>query len=231
MRLFFLVLTVCASTLIFGQSNDNALSKSEKKKGWILLFNGTDFSGWTTPSGNQVTKGWEASGGSLSTIKGGKGGDIVTKDEYDNFIFTLQYKLEPACNSGVKYFYTRYTNGGNLGLEFQLLDDELAEDNKLNNHLCGSLYDILAPQKKPKINPPGQWNTIKIVSKDKKVEHWINGKLVLKFTRGDASFTQAVSKSKFNKVVPAFGTVPKGKILLQEHGGVIAFKNIKIKKL
>ncbi|RYF72820.1 MAG: DUF1080 domain-containing protein, partial [Cytophagaceae bacterium] len=53
----------------------------------------------------------------------------------------------------------------------------------------------------------------------------------LEFMRGSPAFTQAVSQSKFNKAIPAFGTVEKGHILLQEHGGEIAFRNIKIKTL
>ena len=48
-------------------------------------------------------------------------------------------------------------------------------------------------------------------------------------TRGSKEFTDAVSKSKFSKTSPAFGTVDKGHIMLQEHGGVAFFKNIKIK--
>lgn len=82
-----------------------------------------------------------------------------------------------------------------------------------------------------KINPPGQWNNIRIVSKGKKVEHWINGKKILEFTRSNKTFTDAVAKSKFSKTVPPFGMVGKGNILLQEHGGVVSFRNIKIREL
>ncbi len=213
----------------FSQKNDNTLTKQEQKKGWILLFDGKTFDGWTTTGGKPVSKGWAVENGSLSTTKSERGGDIVTEHEYGNFIFTVDYKIEPGCNSGIKYFFTKYQQGGNLGLEYQILDDKLAEDNQKANHLCGSLYDILPPNEKiKKVNAPGQWNTIKIVSKNNQVEHWLNGKLILKFTRGNKEFTDAVALSKFNKVVPAFGTVEKGKLLLQEHGGLVAFKNIKV---
>jgi hypothetical protein len=158
--------------------------------------------------------------------------DIITSNQYSDFDLILEYKIEPACNSGVKYFFTKYETGGNLGMEFQILDDVLAEDNKLENHLSGSFYDVLAPDpSKKKINPPGEWNTIRIVSKGKKVEHWLNGRKILSFTRGDKSFTEGVAKSKFSKAVPAFGMVEKGYVLLQEHGGVVSFRNIKIREL
>ena len=80
-----------------------------------------------------------------------------------------------------------------------------------------------------KINAPGQWNTLRVVAKGKKVEHWLNGVKILEFTRGSKVYSDAVALSKFNKTVPAFGMVEKGHILLQEHGGVVSFKNIKIK--
>lgn len=208
------------------------LSKKEIKEGWTLLFDGKSTNGWITPGAKPVPAGWEVKDGCLTTVKDGKGGDIVTVNEYKDFELSVDYKITPGCNSGIKYFYTKYPTGGNLGMEYQILDDELAEDNKKDNHLCGSFYDVLPPVvAEKKVNPPGQWNTIGVVAKGQKVEHWLNGKKILEFTRGSESYKEGVSKSKFNKTEPAFGMVEKGRILLQEHGGVASFRNIKIKSL
>lgn len=210
----------------------NTLTSKEKKQGWILLFDGNTANGWTTTRGLPVKEGWQIGNGCISTIKGEKGGDIITSGQYSDFDFSADFNIEPGCNSGIKYFFTKYDTGGNLGMEFQIIDDIRGEDNKQANHLCGSFYDVLAPdESQKKINPPGEWNTIRIVSKGKKVEHWINGKKVLEFTRGDKTYKDAVAKSKFSKTVPAFGMVEKGHILLQYHGGVVLFRNIKIKEL
>ena len=226
------IILIVLSSVGFSQTS-NTLTRKEKKNGWTLLFDGISTQGWITPGGQPVpVKGWKVSNGVLSTVKGGKGGDIITVRKYSDFDLTLDYKIEPGCNSGVKYFFTRYETGGNLGMEFQILDDILAEDNKLENHLCGSFYDVLSPDaSKKKINPPGEWNSIRIVSKGKNVEHWMNGIKILSFTRGDKTFTEGVSKSKFSKTVPAFGMVENGSILLQEHGGLVSFRNIKIREL
>ncbi len=222
-----LVLILC-TPLVFSQK-DNSLTSKEKKKGWVLLFDGKTTNGWTTPGGKPVSQAWEIKDGSLSVKKESKAGDIITVGEYSNFELSVDYKIEPGCNSGIKYFYTRYTNGGNLGMEYQIIDDQLGEDNKKDNHLCGSFYDVIPPvEAQKKVNAPGQWNTIRIVAKDKKVEHWLNGKKILEFTRGSKEYMDAVALSKFSKTVPAFGMVEKGHILLQEHGGAVAFKNIKI---
>lgn len=231
---FLFVAFLCIASIGFSQT-DNSLSKKEKKKGWVLLFDGVTTNGWTNTRDLPVPatgSGWEISNGCINTVLGDKGGDIITAEEYSDFEISVDYKITPGCNSGIKYFFTRYETGGNLGCEYQILDDKLAADNKLANHLCGSLYDVLPPDEaKKKINPPGEWNTIRIVVKGKKVQHLMNGIVVLTYTRGDQVFTDAVAKSKFSKAVPPFGTVEKGHILLQYHGGLVSFKNIKIRVL
>lgn len=211
----------------------NKLSAKEIKKGWVLLFDGATTNGWTTTKKQPVPPGgWEIKDGSINTILGGKGADIITAEEYSDFDLSVDFKITPGCNSGIKYFFTSYQTGGNLGCEYQIIDDKLGEDTKQANHLAGSLYDVLPPdESKKNVKAPGEWNTIRVVAKGKKVQHWMNGTKILEYTRGDQSFTEAVAKSKFNKAVPAFGTVPKGHVLLQYHGGLVSFRNIKIKKL
>ena len=212
------------------QAQNPKLSGKETKEGWVLLFDGKTTNGWETPDGKPVPSAWEVKDGTISTTKSAKGSDIVTVNEYTDFELSLDFKIEPGTNSGIKYFYTHYTVGGNLGLEYQVLDDQLAEDNKQANHLCGSFYDVLAPDTTvKKVKSPGKWNNVRIVAKGKNVEHWLNGKKILGFTRGSKVYTDAVAKSKFNKTQPAFGLVEKGKILLQDHGGSASFRNIKIK--
>ncbi|MHA4896668.1 3-keto-disaccharide hydrolase [Pedobacter sp. PWIIR3] len=231
-NIFFLLLFWVAATSFAFAQKVNVLTKSERNKGWILLFDGETTRGWTTTSGTEVPAGWQIVDKTLKSVADGKGGDIVTTAEFSNFELKLDYKVELTANSGVKYFYNSYSTGGNLGMEYQILDDMLAEDNQKANHLTGSLYDILEPSKRlKKLYPAGQWNSIRIVANGKHVEHWLNDYKILEFTRDSKAFTDAVAASKFMKTVPAFGSLDKGKILLQEHGGVVSYRNIKIKKL
>lgn len=234
MKFIFCFLVVICGMLpsaTFSQTA-NKLTSKEKRSGWVLLFDGESSNGWTTTGGKSVPPGWEVTNGSITAKKGGKGGDIISVNEYSDFDLHIDYNIEPECNSGIKYFFTSYDKGGNLGMEYQILDDKLAEDNKKENHLTGSFYDVMPPlESKKKINAPGQWNTLRVVAKGKKVEHWLNGVKILEFNRGSKVYTDAVALSKFNKTVPAFGMVEKGHILLQDHGGVVSFKNIKIKLL
>lgn len=216
----------------FGQVKDNTLSNKEKKDHWKLLFDGTTSTGWTTIDGKPVPAGWDLSNGAMTLKKGVSGGDIYTADEYSDFEFSADFNIEPGTNTGIKYFFTKYAKGGDLGMEFQLIDDKLGEDNKLANHLLGSLYDVLPPvEAKKKVNPPGQWNTIRIVAKGKHVEHWLNGVKILDYTRGSKEYLDGVAGSKFSKADPVFGMVEKGRIQLQDHHGPVSFKNIKIRVL
>ncbi len=231
-RTFFLLLFwVAVTSSVFAQKA-NVLTKSERKKGWILLFDGESTKGWTTTSGLEVPAGWQVVDKALKAVADGKGGDIVTTAEYSNFELRLDYNVALTANSGLKYFYTNYQTGGNLGMEYQILDDVLAEDNQKANHLTGSLYDILEPSKRlKKVYPAGEWNSIRIVANGKHVEHWLNDYKILEYSRDSKAFADAVALSKFSKTSPAFGSLNKGKILLQEHGGVVSFRNIKIRKL
>ena len=217
----------------FGQAKKpNILTKKEKKQGWVLLFDGETSNGWTKSNGQPFPeKGWEIKDGILTVLEGQKGGDIVTVDEYSDFDFSVDFRMSPTCNSGIKYFFTNYPKGGNLGMEYQLLDDVGASDNKLANHLCGSLYDIFPPNETiKKVNILGEWNTARIVCKGQHVEHWLNGIKILEFDRGSEAYLAAVAKSKY-KTEPVFGMVEKGRILLQEHQHETSFRNIKLRKL
>lgn len=218
----------------------NTISNYEKKNGWNLLFDGVSTKGWRGVYKEKFPdKGWEvkeselivqASTGAEST----NGGDIVTIEEFADFELVADFKITEGANSGIKYYVTEKENniGSAIGLEYQILDDKNHPDAKLGregNRTVSSLYDLITAQNK-RVNPIGEWNTARIVSKNKHVEHWLNGMKVLEYERGSKEFRELVAASKY-KDWPDFGEAPKGRILLQDHGNKVSFRSIKIRKL
>jgi hypothetical protein len=221
---------------------ENKLTEQEIAEGWKLLFDGKTSTGWRKAYGESFPeKGWKIENGIISVLpstgaESQNGGDIVTIDEYSNFELLLQAKLTPGANSGVKYFVTEQevnNPGSAIGLEYQILDDVNHPDAN-QGRIAGirtfaSLYDLIKPSDK-KVNAMGEWNDIRIISRDKHVEHWLNGFKVLEYKRGSDDFRKLVSESKY-KDRPAFGEAEKGHILLQDHGSEVSFRSIKIREL
>ncbi len=224
----------------------NTLSESERAAGWRLLWDGKTNDGWRSARAETFpTKGWKIADGVLtvhdSEGEGDKnGGDIVTRERFNNFELLADFKISPGANSGIKYFIQAELDGkgkpvlnATVGYEFQILDDEHHPDAKLGrdgNRKLGSLYDLLPASADKKTNAMGEWNTARIVVRGNHVEHWLNGRQVLAYDRDSAAFRSSLKQSKF-KNVPGFGEWPDGHILLQDHSFPVHFRNLKIRAL
>lgn len=219
----------------------NTISDREAQDGWKLLWDGKTSDGWRGARLNAFpSKGWTIDGGILKVLKsdGGEstnGGDIVTTRKYKNFILSVDFKITPGANSGIKYFVDTELNqgaGSSIGCEFQILDDQKHPDAKLgvsDNRKLGSLYDLIpAPGNKPYRG--GFFNNARIVVRDSKVEHWLNNEKIVEYERGTQMWRALVAYSKYAQW-PAFGEAAEGHILLQDHGDEVWFQNIKIKEL
>ena len=137
----------------------------------------------------------------------------------------------------IKVFRTRGMSIKDMVMiEYQILDDKyhpwmLSGKMKPNDyHTVGSLYEIYpaSPTKRP--SPLGLWNESMIVCKETHVEHWLNGDKILEYDRGQNDFKSRIANSKF-KNVEGFGLWQEGHLLLQDHGSIVHFRNIKIKQL
>lgn len=216
----------------FGQ---NTLTALEQQQGFKLLWDGKTTNGWRGASlENFPEKGWKLQDGILSIEPTeGKGGDIVTTEAYANFELSVDFKLVEGGNSGIKYFIDPALVHSSLGLEYQLLDDDKHPDAKAGrdgNRTTASLYDLIPAPKDKVFKKIGEWNTAKIVSNGNHTEHWLNGVKVLEYERNSDEYKRLIALSKY-KDLPNFGIGEKGRILLQNHGDQVFFRNIKIRQI
>lgn len=206
-RMLFVLIALAATTLYAGE--------------WESLFNGRDLAGWVTGKGGASTN-WVVEDGVLHRKSGG--GDIVTTKEYSDFELEFEWKISEKGNSGIKYrFYNNY------GPEYQVLDDKGHSNGKDPFTSAASMYLIAKPDAEKELKPVGEFNTGKIIAKGSHIEHWLNGRKVLEMEVGSEEWNQRKNGSKFKKVKD-FGT-GSGKILLQDHGDLVWYRNIRIREI
>ncbi|HVF87234.1 MAG TPA: DUF1080 domain-containing protein [Pyrinomonadaceae bacterium] len=220
----------------------NMLTAAEKKAGWKLLFDGKTTTGWRGFHQEKFPEaGWVVEDGCIKHVAakgelGGRGGDIITTEMYDNFEMQLEWRLAPGGNSGIKYLVSEdlpKTGPSGVSFEMQVLDDEGHPDAKMGingNRTAGSLYDIMPAAKNKNLRPVGEFNQVRLIVQGNHIEHWLNGAKVVEFERGSPELKAAIAKSKF-KDTAGFGETAKGHILLQDHGDEACFRNIKLREL
>ena len=228
-------------TSLLNAQENNTLSSQEKEDRWELLFNGKDFSGWRKCNGTSMPDNWIIEEEAMKVFLGegkkegqGADGDILfAPKKFKNFELSIEWKAGPKGNSGI-FYYVQEVPGKPIYFaapEVQVLDNENASDNKIDSHLAGSLYDMIACDPKT-VNPAGSWNKVVIKVKNGDVTHRMNGTKVVNYTLWTSEWDELVQNSKF-KSFPGFtnGIAKEGYIGLQDHGYSIWFRNIKIREL
>jgi hypothetical protein len=230
------------------QEKLNVLTDQEKAEGWILLWNGVDFSGWRGVGLDRIPGGhWVIEDGAIKKLSTGEvarqadgqpiqGGDLMTEATYENFDLRFEWKISPGGNSGVKYNVSEEMSKAfapqhaAIGFEYQVIDDVANPDAAVGpTQSAAALYDLVPPQAKT-LHPVGEYNESRIVFRGKHGEHWLNGVRVLEFDLGTPEMDQRVAASKFRSI-PDFAKKRPGHIVLQDHGSAVWFRSLKIRNL
>ena len=227
-RLCLLLIALFGTFLPVASAALNELTAAERAAGWRLLFNGTSLDGWRGfRQAGPPAAGWEVRDGVLTCVKGGKGGDIVTTAQFDDFELSWEWRMPAQSNNGVKYFITEARSSA-IGHEYQMIDDTLVHGDALSS--TGSFYLVVAPDASKKhVRPFGEWNHSRIVVQGNRVEHWLNGERILSYEPGSASVLAQIAKTKF-KDVAGFGKKLRGHILLTYHQDECSFRNLKVRE-
>ena len=237
-----LAITVCSVLLVqtrpcFAQSTEpkvavaassvaaNSLTEAEKSQGWRLLFDGkAPATHWRGYKKDELPAAWVVQDGALFLES--KGGDIVTREQFENFELSVDWKISAGGNSGIMFRVQEIGKAPwHTGPEIQVLDNVGHHDANKAAWMYG-LYTTTVDATKP----VGEWNRLRFVTNQGKCQHWLNDVLYVEYEIGSADWNEKVSKSKFG-AFPDFAKFSKGHICLQDHGNQVWFKNIKIRPL
>jgi hypothetical protein len=191
------------------------------QEGWIKLFDGKDLSAWDNGAGGAPAEGWVVEDGTL--IRKKPAGYVWSKQSFGDFVLELEFKTEG--NSGVFFRTGNPRDCVQTGMEMQV--DRPSD--KPGKHTVGALYDALAPCKNAAV---ADWNKVVITCRGSKVTIEMNGERIV-----EADLDQWTQAGKNpdgtpNKYRTALKDFPReGKIGLQEHGAVVAYRNIRVKPL
>ncbi len=194
----------------------------------IVLFNGSNLDQWVSDKGDRPAP-WTLQDGAMTVAKGK--GAIKTKASFEDFQLHIEFRT-PSVVKG------EGQGRGNSGIflqeqyELQVLDSY--ENKTYSNGQAGSIYK----QSIPLVNAcrkPGEWQTYDViwtaprfnndgsVQSPARITVLQNGILVQNNTEIKGK-TQYIGKPYYTK----HGALP---LMLQDHGDLVSFRNIWIRKL
>ena len=191
----------------------------------VIMFDGSGFEGWTSRDGSPVK--WTCDGEAMTVVPGA--GCIVSKEEYGDAWLHVEFKVPNMPEA-------RGQSKGNSGVfvhgcyEIQVLDSYGIEPPSYSD--CGAVYGIVAPLVNA-CKKPEEWQTYDIIVKAPRYDE--NGELTEKACITVIQNDQVIHN---NYVLPRTNPggvqeniVPKGPLLLQDHGNLVSFRNIWVKHI
>ncbi|WP_158267586.1 3-keto-disaccharide hydrolase [Adhaeribacter arboris] len=233
MHKLFLLLGVLA---LYSCSSNTSNKQETRTTGqptsdWVFLLEGNNLDQWKMYNEGPL-QGWELTNGELHGSGAGwdANQDLITKQAYENFELSLDWKIAPANSSGIFYNVPKGSAQPiyEAAPEYQILDDKGWPKKMQPNQYTAASYDMYAPDG-AKVKSVGEWNSTRIIVKYPQVEHWLNGVKVVTYEIGSTDWKAHKAAGKWAQV-PQYGIAKSGHIGLQNAGKVI-YRNIKIKQL
>ncbi len=177
----------------------------------VDLFNGEDLHGWEVYG----TEKWYVQDGLLVCESGPdkKYGYLATREYYDNFDLTVEFKQEADGNSGV--FFRSFIEPGVIVNGWQVEVAPKGHDTAGIYESYGRGWLVQIPDEKEEILKEGEWNTMRIRVEGDNVKTWLNDQEMVDLT------DETIGKAQ-------------GRIALQIHdgGGIrVLWRNLKLQTL
>ena len=198
------------------------LSADEQKEGFKILFDGTNLNEWTGNKKDYVVE----SGNIVLYPSQSFGGNLYTKEQFDNFIFRFEFMLTSGANNGLGIRTPLEGDAAYGGMELQILDNDapIYKDLQIYQY-HGSVYGVI-PAKRGYLKPNGEWNYQEVVADGDNIKVILNGTTILDGNIREASKNGTID----GKDHP--GLLNKtGHIGFLGHGSEVKFRNIRVKPL
>ena len=225
--------------------------KSERAA--TVLFDGSNTDAWEKYNGGEIGSNWAVEGDALhfrGKAGGGSGGDIQTKQTYGDFDLRFEWKVSEGANSGVIYGVVPQDGKPPYftGPEYQVLDDSKHRDGKNPKTSSAALYALYeaqvyktcpatgavpCPHTKKPLKAVGEWNTGRIVKTGARIRHYLNGVKVVDVRLDSPEVKEAIADSKFKNwddFAQPLANGEKTRIVLQDHGDPVWFRNVTIRE-
>jgi hypothetical protein len=198
--------------------------RSRGGEGFVEHINGKDLSNW-----QGAVENYEIKNGNIA-CKVGKGGDLLTKEEFENGVIRVEFKLPPAGNNGIALRTPLGGHSSKDGLELQIIDSDgynakqaAAGKKPLEPYQYhGSLYHC-AGAKHGYLRPVGVWNFQEIEVQGQKIKVTLNGTKILDVDLDKLDRSQI-------KNPPKGLDVRKGLIGFAGHSDPVEFRSFKVKR-
>jgi hypothetical protein len=215
--LFFLLPALLLPALLLQPVRGGELTEEMKKEGWVSIFDGKTLEGWKW---NGKTEGFYVKDGCI-VGKGETNHLFYIAEEFGNFEFQMDIKINPGGNSGV-YIKSQWDES-----KWPVTGFELQVNNSHPNPLkTGSLYYCLNYLTSP--HGDDEWFNYAAICKGNEVEVKVNGKTLYLYKDRKDPLPSGTKITEFNKRI-----AQRGYLVLQQHDpkSVPEFKNIFIRKL
>ena len=206
----------------------NTLTPAEEALGFELLFDGKTVSLDIWQDANSIA-GYPVEDGVIICRKGG---NLLTKKEYGDFIFRCEFKLPPGGNNGVGIRAESVNKDAAYnGMEIQVLDNSAAQYRTLQPYQYhGSIYGVVPAKRNAEKNdyqkPLGEWNYQEIIAKGSKIKVILNGEIIV-----DADISAFKDRPTIDGNNHPGLHREKGFIGFLGHNDPVQFRNIRIKSL
>ncbi|MDO5523855.1 MAG: DUF1080 domain-containing protein [Bacteroidia bacterium] len=198
------------------------LSAEEKKDGFNVLFDGTNLDHWTGNKTDYVVE----SGNIVLYPSQSFGGNLYTKEQFDNFVFRFEFMLTPGANNGLGIRTPLEGDAAYGGMELQILDNEAPIYKDLQVYQYhGSVYGVI-PAKRGHLKPVGEWNYQEVIADGDNIKVILNGTTILDGNLREASKNGTIDGKEHPGLLNKTGHIG-----FLGHGSEVKFRNIRVKEL